>query len=65
MKVCQAHKKVIVGLLEMPFSRRGIAEKLKVIMKGREASLPLPNLKSMHKNNGRKEFNFKFQNMLW
>lgn len=49
MDVCKGDKSVIQDLLETPFSRRSIAEKLKIIKNGRPCP-PLRNLKSVHKD---------------
>lgn len=47
--MCEDDKSVIQDLLEMPFSRRSVAEKLKIIKDGRPCP-PLRNLKSVHKD---------------
>ena len=49
MDVCEGDKSVIQDLLETPFSRRSLVEKLKIIKNGRPCP-PLCNLKSVHKD---------------
>lgn len=49
MDVCEGDKSVIQDLLETPFSRRSLAEKVKIIKNGRPCP-QLCNLKSVHKD---------------